>query len=72
MMEQIPLLEELRSEVVRLLAAAGGEGNDSEILSQLSKLEKALQFLLAVVNWASDKVAYPQRLQQRLRELGLK
>jgi len=68
----IPLLEGIKSEALRLMAAAGGEGNDSEILSQLSKLEEALRFLLAIASWAEDKVASPQRLRQRLHELGLK
>jgi hypothetical protein len=71
-MERIPLFEAIKSETIRLLAAAGGEGNDSEILSQLSKLEEALRLLLAIAEWASDKVASPERLRSRLKELGLR
>jgi hypothetical protein len=67
----IPLLEELKAEAVRLTMAAGGEGGD-KILKLIERVEKALQFLLAVANFASDRVAYPERLQQKLRELGLK
>jgi hypothetical protein len=71
-MEQIPLLEELKSEVVRLAHASGGEGNNSKVFEQIGRLEEALRFLLAIANWASDKVASPDRLNRRLKELGLK
>jgi hypothetical protein len=67
----IPLLEELRSEAIRLAAAAGGEGGN-EIFRLIDKLERALRFLLAVTSFAEGKVVYPHRLQQRLRELGLR
>jgi phage FluMu gp28-like protein len=70
-MERIPLLEEIRAEVVRIAAAAGGEGG-SEIFRQLERLETALRFLLAVATFAENKVAYPERLRERLRELGLR
>lgn len=66
----IPLLEELKAEAVRLTSAAGGEGGE-KIFELVRRLEEALQFLLAVTNFASDKVAYPERLQQKLKELGL-
>ncbi len=71
-MERIPLIEELRAEASRLAAAAGGEGKDTKIFEQIERVEKALRFLLAIAGFASDKVAYPTRLNQRLRELGLK
>jgi hypothetical protein len=71
MERRIPLLEELRSEAVRLATAAGGEGGD-EIFRLIDKLERALRFLLAVTDFAQDKVVYPSRLQQRLKDLGLR
>jgi hypothetical protein len=71
-MERIPLIEELRSEAVRLAAAAGGEANNSQIWELLNRTERALRFLLAVTGFAEGKVVYPQRLHQRLKELGLK
>jgi hypothetical protein len=67
----VPLLEEIKAEAIRLSAAAGGEGGD-EIFRLLGKLEEALRFLLAISEWASDKVAYPERLKTRLKELGLR
>jgi alkyl hydroperoxide reductase subunit AhpF len=71
-MERIPLLEELKSEVLRLVHASGAEGNNTPVFDQIRTLEEALRFLLAIANWASDKVASPNRLNQRLKELGLK
>jgi hypothetical protein len=71
-MERIPLVEELRAEAIRLAAAAGGEGKDSPIFEKIEQVEKALRFLLAIANFASDKVVYPTRLNHRLKELGLK
>jgi hypothetical protein len=72
MEQKIPLVEALRAEATRLAAAAGGEGNNSPIFDQIRRVEEAFQFLLAVANWASDKVASPERLNHRLKELGLK
>jgi hypothetical protein len=67
----IPLLDEIRAEAIRLSAAAGGEGGE-EIFRLIERLERALQFLLAVTSFAENKVAYPERLRERLRELGLR
>lgn len=72
MERKIPLLEELKSEVLRLVHASGAEGNETPVFDQIRKLEEALAFLLALANWATDKVASPNRLNQRLKELGLK
>jgi hypothetical protein len=70
-MERIPLLEAVKSEIIRLSVAAGGEGGN-EIFSLMDRLERALQFLLAIASFAEGKVAYPERLRQRLKELGLR
>lgn len=72
MERRIPLIDDLRSEVLRLAAAAGGEAKDSKVFELMEQLEGALRFLLALASWAEDKVASPQVLQRRLKEFRLK
>jgi hypothetical protein len=68
-MKRIPLIEELRSEIVRLSSAAGGESGEKS-LRLVDRVEEALWCFLGAAKLWSDE--YPeQAIRKKLKELGL-
>jgi hypothetical protein len=68
-MKRIPLIEELRREIIRLCSAAGGESGE-KIFRLVDRVEEALWCFLAAAKLRSDD--YPeQAIRKKLKELGL-
>jgi len=67
------IVDEIRREAVRLVAAAGGEGNNTTIFQHLQHLESGLRHLTVAAQWGADAHSFvAENLSEAERLLGIK